>query len=162
MKSDIWKDLVSQSSYFSWPDPVTLEGVVGRNWKYWKTLRVEKSDGTKATILNKKRLQEHCICKFIFVIIANKQRTAKSITLVPSLILRSDLVTSAIWALGSSDLVTSAKWALGSCSVAERHLLSLFGPGLSILLFLKLILKPFFTLNFQNFQTFIHLAYIFI
>ena len=47
MKFDVWKDIVSQSSYFeSRPDLVTLRGVGG--WgggglKYWKTLRVEGS-----------------------------------------------------------------------------------------------------------------------
>ena len=55
-----------------------------------------KLDGTNVTITNKKRLQEHCIFKFIFVIIANKRTIAKSITLVPSLILSFDLVTGAI------------------------------------------------------------------
>ena len=46
-------------------------------------------------IPNKKRLQKHRIFKFIFIIIANKESTANSITLVPSLILGSDLLTSA-------------------------------------------------------------------
>ena len=42
MKFDDWKDIVFQSSYFkSRPDPVTLEGVGGRNLKSWKTLRME-------------------------------------------------------------------------------------------------------------------------
>ena len=43
MKFDVWKDIVSQSSYFkSQPDPVTLGGVEG-NLKSWKMLRVEGS-----------------------------------------------------------------------------------------------------------------------
>ena len=41
MKFDIYKDIVSQSSYFkSRPDPVTLGGVGRRNPKSLKTLRV--------------------------------------------------------------------------------------------------------------------------
>ena len=45
MKFDIWKELVSQSSYLkSRPDLLTLGGGVGGgNRKSWKTLRVEKS-----------------------------------------------------------------------------------------------------------------------
>ena len=44
MKFDVWKDMVSQSSYFkSRPDPVTLRGVGGGNLKSWKTLGVEGS-----------------------------------------------------------------------------------------------------------------------
>ena len=44
MKFDVWKDIMSQSSYFkSRPDPVTLGGVEGGNLKSWKTLRVEGS-----------------------------------------------------------------------------------------------------------------------
>ena len=46
MKFDVWKDIVSQSSYFkSRPNPVTLSGVrvEGGNLKSWKTLRVEGS-----------------------------------------------------------------------------------------------------------------------
>ena len=43
MKFDVWKDIVSQSSYFkSRPDLVTL-GELGGNLKSWKTLRVEGS-----------------------------------------------------------------------------------------------------------------------
>ena len=38
---DIWKDIVSQSSYFkSRPDPVTLGGFGGGGLTSWKTLRV--------------------------------------------------------------------------------------------------------------------------
>ena len=46
MKFDVWKDIVSQSSYFkSRPDLVTLGGgeLGGGNLKSWKTLRVEGS-----------------------------------------------------------------------------------------------------------------------
>ena len=44
MKFDVWKDIVSQSSYFrSWPDPVTLGELESGNLKSWKTLRVEWS-----------------------------------------------------------------------------------------------------------------------
>ena len=45
MKFDVWKDIVSQSSYFkSQRDQVTLErGAGGGNLKSWKTLRVEGS-----------------------------------------------------------------------------------------------------------------------
>ena len=45
MKFDVWKDIVSQSSYVkSRPDLATLEGKFGRgNLKSWKTLRVEGS-----------------------------------------------------------------------------------------------------------------------
>ena len=44
MKFDVWKDIVSQSSYSkSRLDPVTLRGVGGRNLKSWKKLRVEGS-----------------------------------------------------------------------------------------------------------------------
>ena len=43
MKFDVWKDIVSQSSYFkSRPDLVTLGGV-GGDLKSWKTLGVEGS-----------------------------------------------------------------------------------------------------------------------
>ena len=43
MKFDIQKEMISQSSYFkSRPDLVTLGGIGGRNWKYWKALRVER------------------------------------------------------------------------------------------------------------------------
>ena len=42
MKFDVWKDIVSQSSYFrSRPVLVTLGGVGGGNLKFWKSLRVE-------------------------------------------------------------------------------------------------------------------------
>ena len=43
MKFDVWKDIVSQSSYFkSRLDLVTLGGGVGKgSLKSWKTLRVE-------------------------------------------------------------------------------------------------------------------------
>ena len=42
MKFDVWKDIVSHSSYFkSLPDPITLGGVGGGNVKSWKMLRVE-------------------------------------------------------------------------------------------------------------------------
>ena len=41
MKSDVWKDIVSHSSYLkSRLNPLTL-GRVGGNLKSWKTLRVE-------------------------------------------------------------------------------------------------------------------------
>ena len=41
MKFDVWKDVVSRSSYFkSRPDPVK-EKLGGGNLKSWKTLRVE-------------------------------------------------------------------------------------------------------------------------
>ena len=44
MKLDIWKEFMSQSSYFkSRPDLLTLGGVGGGNRKSWKTLRVEES-----------------------------------------------------------------------------------------------------------------------
>ena len=45
MKFDVWKDIVSQSSYFkSRPDLMTLGGELeGGNLKSWKTLRVEGS-----------------------------------------------------------------------------------------------------------------------
>ena len=44
MKLDVWKDIVSQSSYFkSRPDPVTFGGVGGGNLKSWKTIKVEGS-----------------------------------------------------------------------------------------------------------------------
>ena len=43
MKFDVWKDIVSQSSYFkSRPNPVTLGGV-GGDLQSWKTFRVEGS-----------------------------------------------------------------------------------------------------------------------
>ena len=43
MKFDLWKDIVSQSSYLKfWQDPVTLGGA-GGNLESWKTLRVEGS-----------------------------------------------------------------------------------------------------------------------
>ena len=43
MKFDIWKDIMSQSSYFkSRPDPVKVK-FGGRNLNSWKTLRVEGS-----------------------------------------------------------------------------------------------------------------------
>ena len=45
MKFDVWKHIVSQSSYFkSRPDPVTLGGAGGEGiLKSWKTLKVEES-----------------------------------------------------------------------------------------------------------------------
>ena len=45
MKFDVWKDIMSQSSYFkSRPDPVKGKlGGGGRYLKSWKTLRVEGS-----------------------------------------------------------------------------------------------------------------------
>ena len=44
MKFDIWKEFMSQSSYFrSRPDLLTLGGDRGGNRKSWKTLRVEES-----------------------------------------------------------------------------------------------------------------------
>ena len=44
MKFDVWKDIVSQSSYFkSRLDPVTSGGVGGENLKSSKTLRVDGS-----------------------------------------------------------------------------------------------------------------------
>ena len=44
MKFDVWKDIVSQSSYFKFiSDPVTLGELRGGNLKSWKTLRVEGS-----------------------------------------------------------------------------------------------------------------------
>ena len=44
MKFDVWKDIVSQSSYFRFRlDPVTLRGVGGGGLKSWKTHRVEGS-----------------------------------------------------------------------------------------------------------------------
>ena len=44
MKFDVWKDIVSQSSYLKFrPDKVTLGGDGGRELKSWKTLRVEGS-----------------------------------------------------------------------------------------------------------------------
>ena len=44
MKFDVWKDIVSQSSYFkSRLDPVTLGRVGVGNLKSWKTHRVEGS-----------------------------------------------------------------------------------------------------------------------
>ena len=44
MKFDVWKDIMSQSSYFeSRPDPVKRKLGGGRNLKSWKMLRVEGS-----------------------------------------------------------------------------------------------------------------------
>ena len=44
MKFDVWKNIVSQSSYLkSRTEPVILGGVRGGNLKSWKTLRVEGS-----------------------------------------------------------------------------------------------------------------------
>ena len=44
MKFDIYRETMSQSSYFkSRPDLVEFEGVGGGNQKSWKTLRVERS-----------------------------------------------------------------------------------------------------------------------
>ena len=45
MTFEVWKDIMSQNSYFeSLLDPVTLGGIEGGgNLKSWKTLRVEGS-----------------------------------------------------------------------------------------------------------------------
>ena len=44
MKFIVWKEILSQSSYFkSRLDPMTLGGIEGGNLKSWKTLRVEGS-----------------------------------------------------------------------------------------------------------------------
>ena len=44
MKFDVWKGIVSQSSYFkSRLDPVTFGGAGWGNLKSWKTLRAEGS-----------------------------------------------------------------------------------------------------------------------
>ena len=44
MKFNVWKDILSQSSYLKFqPDPVTLGSLGGGDLKSWKALRVEGS-----------------------------------------------------------------------------------------------------------------------
>ena len=50
MKFEVWKDIVSQSSYLKYRlDPVKLRGIDGGDLTYWKTLRVEGSGGKIST-----------------------------------------------------------------------------------------------------------------